>query len=232
MRIIPALTASTEILLMPYLRILGIIFGLICAGPILAEETGFPDVSNGEGFEKIVPPQPTQESSKVEIIEFFWYGCPHCYNFEPYLSDWAKNLPENVVFIKQPAIFNSKWAAGARAYFVAEALGVTDKIHADFFVAVQKERRPLQTEEQLAEFFVEHGVKKEDFHAAYNSFIVSTRMRQAESMPARYGVSGVPAVIVNGKYRTNGTLAKNYPGLISVMDALIKQESGNPESSN
>jgi protein dithiol oxidoreductase (disulfide-forming) len=211
---------------MQYLRLLGIILGLFSATGVLAQDANLPDVSKGEGFVKIVPPQPTQEKDKIEVIEFFWYGCPHCYTFEPFLNEWAKNLPENVLLIKQPAIFSSKWAPGARAYFVAEALGVTDRVHADIFDTIQKERRPLETEDQLAEFFAEHGVDREDFHQAYNSFIVTTRMRQAESMPARYGVTGVPAIIINGKYRSNGTLAKTYPGLISVMNALIKQESG------
>ncbi|MCI0655363.1 MAG: thiol:disulfide interchange protein DsbA/DsbL [Methylococcaceae bacterium] len=210
---------------MKTLRFLGIILGFLCTPAIPAQENVIPDVSKGEGYEKIVPPQPTQEKDKVEVIEFFWYGCPHCYTFEPFLKEWAKNLPENVQLIKQPAIFSPKWASGAQAYFVAEALGVTERLHDAIFDAIQKERRPLETEDQLAEFFAEHGVDEEDFHQAYNSFIVTTRMRQAESMPERYGVTGVPAIAINGKYRSNGTLAKNYPGLISVMNALIKLES-------
>lgn len=210
---------------MQYLRLFGIIFGLIFTSVMPAEQRASPDVSKGEGYIKIFPPQPTQEADKIEVIEFFWYGCPHCYDFEPLIKEWAKSLPENVQLIKQPAIFNANWAPGARAYFVAEALGITDQIHDTIFDAIQKDNRPLESEDQLADFFAEHGVEKEDFHQAYNSFIVTTRMRQAESMPARYGVTGVPTVIINGKYLTNGTLAKNYPALISIMSALIKQES-------
>ena len=210
---------------MHFFRLLGFLLGLVFASVIVAEESGFPDVGKGEGFDKIVPPQPTQERDKVEVIEFFWYGCPHCYAFEPYIKEWETNLPENVHFIKQPVIFSSKWASGARAYFVAEALGITDRVHASIFDAIQKQRNPLDTEEKLGEFFADHGVTQEEFEQAYNSFIVATRMRQAESMPARYGVTGVPAIVINGKYRSNGTLAKTYPGLISVMNALIEQES-------
>lgn len=209
---------------MQVLRILGILLGLFPACFALAQENALPDVSKGEGFENVIPPQPTQEKDKVEVIEFFWYGCPHCYTFEPFLAKWAKTLPANVQFVRQPAILSPKWAAGAHAYFVAEALGVVDQIHGAIYEAIHKERRSLDTEDQLAEFFGEHGVAKEDFHQAYNSFIVTTRMRQAESMPERYGVTGTPAIVINGKYRSNGTLAKTYPGLISVMDQLIKQE--------
>lgn len=206
-------------------KIFAIIAGLLLVTVVQAQETKLPDVSKGEGFDKIVPPQPVQDTDKVEVIEFFWYGCPHCKSFEPHLSEWSKSLPENVVLIRQPAIFSSRWAPGARAYFVADVLGVTDKVHQDIFNALQVQQRPLKTEEELAEFFVEHGVKREDFHEAYNSFIVATRMKQAENMPVRYGVTGVPAIIINGKYRTNGTLAKSYPGMISVMNTLIEQES-------
>lgn len=205
-----------------------VLFLAFCLAPaIFAQEAALPDVSKGEGFSPIVPPQPTQDPNKVEILEFFWYGCPHCYRFEPLLQEWAKSLPANVTLIKQPAIFSSNWAAGAYAYFVAEALGVTDKVHNALFDAFQDTGKPIESEEQLAELFAGLGVAKEDFHTAYNSFMVTTRIRQAESMPARYGITGVPAVVINGKYLTNGTLAKDYPGMIAVMNALIQQETAN-----
>ncbi len=213
---------------MKYLRLLGLILGFFLASGVSAQDGDVPDVTKGEGFETIVPAQPTREQGKIEVIEFFWYGCPHCSSFEPYLEEWAGNLPANVQLVRQPAIFSPKWEAGARAYFVAEALGVIDKVHAALFDGFQNERKPLETEEQLAEFFAAHGIDQEDFHQAYNSFSVATRLKQAESMPAHYGVNGVPAIIINGKYRTNGTLAKSNPGIISVMNALIKQESGTP----
>lgn len=213
---------------MKHLRLLGIVLIFFLASVVPAQDGGGPDVAKGEGFEIIVPAQPTREQGKIEVIEFFWYGCPHCYSFEPVLEEWARNLPANVQFVRQPAIFSPKWEAGARAYFVAETLGVIDKVHAALFEAMQNERKPLETEEQLAEFFAAHGIDQADFHQAYNSFFVTTRMRQAEGMPARYGVNGVPAIIINGKYRTNATLAKSHPGIISVMNALIKQESGTP----
>jgi len=204
---------------MVYLTRIGILIICFVSSVVLAE-------SVSPGFARIVPPQPTQETDKIEVIEFFWYGCPHCYSFEPHLSEWLKTVPDNVQFIRQPAIFSSKWAPGARAYFVADALGITDKVHSDLFNAIQVQHRSLDTEAQMADFFVEHGVEKNAFHGAYNSFIVATRMRQAENMPMRYGVTGVPAIIINGKYRTNGTLAKTFPNMLSVMNDLIAKESG------
>ncbi|MGR9086362.1 MAG: thiol:disulfide interchange protein DsbA/DsbL [Gammaproteobacteria bacterium] len=177
------------------------------------------------GYETITPPQPTHNPDKIEVIEFFWYGCPHCYSFEPVLEAWLKKKPDNVEFIRQPAVFSELWGKHAKAYFVAEALGVVDKVHADFFDALQNKKQKLETEEQLIKFFADHGVKESDFRDAYNSFLVDAKMRQAATMPARYGITGVPALVINGKYKTNGTLAGSHEGMIDVVDRLIRQEA-------
>ncbi|HEY8037819.1 MAG TPA: thiol:disulfide interchange protein DsbA/DsbL [Methylobacter sp.] len=177
------------------------------------------------GYETLSPAQPTHNPDKIEVIEFFWYGCPHCYSFEPLLENWVKNLPKNVEFIRQPAVFSDLWGKHAKAYFTAEALGVVDKTHADFFDAIQNKKQNLETEDQLAKFFVAHGVNETEFHNAYNSFLVDSKMRQATAMAGRYGVTGVPAIIINGKYKTNGPLAGSQEKMIEVIDQLIQQES-------
>lgn len=178
------------------------------------------------GYETISPAQATHDPAKVEVIEFFWYGCPHCYDFEPLLNKWKEKLPKNVEFIRQPAAFNDTWTKHAKAYYTAEALGIVEKIHADFFDAVQNKKEELETEDQLAKFFVAHGVKEADFHEAYNSFPVDAKLRQSSAMAARYGITGVPAIIINGKYKTNGKLAGSHEKMIEVMNKLIEQESG------
>jgi len=188
-----------------------------CSALLKAEET--------TGYQTLSPAQPTQHADKVEVIEFFWYGCPHCYSFEPLLNKWVKSQPANVEFIRQPAVFSDTWGKHAKAYFTAEALGVVDKIHADFFDAVQNKKEKLETEEQLAKFFAAHGVDETQFHEAYNSFLVDSKMRQAPAIAARYGITGVPAIVVNGKYLTNGNLAGSHEKMLEVMDKLIKQES-------
>jgi len=177
------------------------------------------------GYETLSPAQPTQNPDKIEVIEFFWYGCPHCYSFEPLLEKWVKTLPKNVEFIRQPAAFNELWSKHAKAYYTAEALGVVDKVHADFFDAVQNKKESLDTEEALAKFFVAHGVNETQFKEAYNSFAVDSKMRNAPSMATRYGITGVPAIIINGKYKTNGTLAGSHEKMIEIMNKLIKQEN-------
>lgn len=177
------------------------------------------------GYETLSPAQPTQHADKIEVIEFFWYGCPHCYSLEPSMQQWLKTLPPNVEFIRQPAVFNEQWGKHAKAYFTAEALGVVDKIHADFFDALQNKKETLETEDQLTKFFVAHGVDEKQFRETYNSFLVDSKMRQAPLLASRYGITGVPAVIINGKYKTNGPLAGSHEKMIEVMNTLIKKES-------
>jgi protein dithiol oxidoreductase (disulfide-forming) len=177
------------------------------------------------GYELISPAQPVSDPSKVEVIEFFWYGCPHCYHFESELSSWLKKKPANVTFIRQPAVFNEHWAAHAKAFYTAEALGVLEKMHADFYDAVQNKKRALESEDDLADFFAEHGVDKNDFHKAYKSFSVDTRTRQAEALGPRYGITGTPSLVINGKYRVSGSTAKSFGNMLEITDALIKQES-------
>lgn len=197
---------------------------LLCpliAGAAETKPTGSAD----SGYELITPAQPVSDPSKVEVIEFFWYGCPHCYHFEPDLNAWLKKKPANVNFIRQPAVFNEHWAAHAKAFYTADALGVLDKLHADFYDAIQNKKRTLESEDDLADFFAEHGVNKDDFHKAYKSFSVDTRTRQAEALGPRYGITGTPSLVVNGKYRISGSSAKTFTHMLEITDALIKQES-------
>lgn len=190
--------------------------GLFCFAALVKAEGG---------YETLTVAQPVQNPDKVEVIEFFWYGCPHCYHLEPAMEAWLKTKPANVEFIRQPAVFSELWGKHAKAYFTAEALGVVDKVHADFFDSIQNKKLKLTSEDELAKFFVAHGVKEEDFHTAYNSFLVDTKMRKAESIGKDYGITGVPALIVNGKYRVTGPSAKSQENMLTVVNDLIKQES-------
>jgi len=177
------------------------------------------------GYEALTPPQPTANPAKIEVIEFFWYGCPHCYSFEPSLAQWLKTKPANVEFIRIPAVFNEQWGKHAKAYYTAEALGVIDAVHSDFFDAIQEKKQQLDTEDELAKFFAAHGVKDADFRETYNSFAIDTKVRQAPGIAAKYGITGVPVIIVNGKYKTDGPLAGSQEKMIDVLNMLIKKES-------
>lgn len=194
-------------------RIFWMLLGWCLAVSALAQE-----------YLELNPPRPTQDPAKVEVIEFFWYGCPHCFRFDPYLEEWAKGKPAEVVFKRQPVIFGANWAPQARAYFTAEVLGVVDKIHKDFFNAMHVEKKPMASEEELAEFFAAHGIGREAFKNAFHSFAVDMRMRQAEAIGADYGITGVPALVVNGKYAITGQTAKSYAKMIEVLKTLVDRE--------
>lgn len=193
-----------------------------------AAATGVQAAGFDEGIEylTISPPVPTSSGNKVEVVELFWYGCPHCFHLEPKLGKWLEKKPANVEFVRVPAIFNPQWAASARAYYAAEVLGVLDKIHAPMFEAIQVKKRKLYDEKSLAAFFAEHGVKQADFLSAYQSFAVDTKLRRAIDLTKRYKIDGVPAMVVNGKYLTHGRIAHGHDGMLQVVDFLIKQESG------
>jgi len=187
-----------------------------------------------EGFEYnlVKPAMTTSNPAKVEVVEMFWYGCPHCNDFEPTLNKWLETKPDNVNFVRIPAIFRESWIPHARAYYTAEALGVVDKIHSAFFKAVHKDRQRLATQKEIAAFFVIHGVKQEAFDQAWNSFVVQSRVKRAITLTRRSGIKGVPAMLVNGKYRTSATEASiNNPGgasnddMINVVNFLVKKEA-------
>ena len=192
-----------------------------------------PAAANAEGnfkekihYELVLPPQPTTApKGKVEVVEMFWYGCPHCNALEPYVSRWLKNKADNVEFVRIPAVFQPAWELHARAYYTEEILGVLDKIHSALFEAIHGQRRKLVNEQQIMEFFAEHGVKNEDFKRVFHSFAVEAKVRRAKDLSHRYGIDGVPSLIVNGKYRTGAQLAGGNANIFKVVDFLVEKEA-------
>ncbi|ROR34284.1 thiol:disulfide interchange protein DsbA/DsbL [Inmirania thermothiophila] len=176
-------------------------------------------------YEPLAQPLPTADPAKVEVVEVFWYGCPHCYRLLPYMERWLRHKPDYVLYRRLPGILRPEWALHARAYYTAEILGVADELHRPLFDAIHAERRPLDTEQALEDFFAEHGVDREAFRRTFRSFAVETRVRQARALMQRYGVQGTPTVIVNGKYRTDGSMAGSYADLVRVVQQLVEREA-------
>mgnify|MGYP001317746810 CR=1 FL=1 len=192
---------------------------LACALPLAANAADSPPFQEGKDYVRLPTPVPLATPDKVEVVEMFWYGCPHCYELEPVTQEWLKRKPENVTFTRIPVAFGASWESGARAYYAAEALGVLDKLHQLLFDAFHQ-RRKLNTEDELAAFFAEHGVDQEAFRKAYTSFQTETQLRRGNQLAQRYGVKGVPAVIVNGQYDVRS------PRVFEVVDFLIARETG------
>ena len=177
-------------------------------------------------FKIIDPAQPTQtEEGKIEVVEIFWYGCPHCYDFEPYLSDWLENKPDNIEFRRMPGIFSDSWIPLGRAYYAAEQLGVIDTIHKPLFEAIHKEKRNINDQSSLADFFAEHGVDKDQFNEAYNSEAVNDMVKKAFVAGRRYQVRGVPSLVIQGKYLTGSSMAGSYENMLKVTEDLVAKEA-------
>lgn len=179
----------------------------------------------GQHYERITPEVATHTDGKIEVVEVFWYGCSHCFAFEPHLQEWLESKPENVEFRRSPGVFAQNWIPHARAFFAAEALGVSDTIHVPLFEAIHVEGRKIIDEDGLAKFFVEHGVSDEDFREAYNSFSVDSKARQAMTATRDYGITGVPSVIIDGRFRTSARLTGTYEDLLKVVEHLVDKQA-------
>ncbi len=175
-------------------------------------------------YREISPAQPTQTDDKIEVVEIFWYGCPHCYSFEPHIERWQENAPDNVAFRRMPAVLNQSWLPHARAYYTAVKLGVLEQIHEPLFDALHRERKRIFTESDLRDFFVSRGVDGNDFTRVYNSNEVETKIKQAYFMARNYKLTGVPSVVVNGKYMTSASMAGSFEKLLQIVDHLVEKE--------
>ncbi|MDR2876521.1 MAG: thiol:disulfide interchange protein DsbA/DsbL [Chromatiales bacterium] len=175
-------------------------------------------------YAKIQPPQPTADPAKVEVVEVFWYGCPHCRDFQPYIERWQLTKPDNVNYIRLPAVLSERWAIHARAYYTAEALGVLEKLHPLLF---DPKARPRDTEDTLAEFFEKNaGIDRTRFLGTFKSFAIDAKVSRARDMTRRYGIEGTPTMVVSGKYRTGPDMvAGSFDKLINVVNYLADREA-------
>jgi protein dithiol oxidoreductase (disulfide-forming) len=202
-----------------------VLVGLLFALSAHAEEQ--PSFVAGKHYEVVKPAVPTKVAEgKIEVVELFWYGCPHCFKFEPAIDAWLKEKADYIEFVRVPAVFAKNWEVHARAYYVAEQLGVLDKTHGALFHALHILKRKIFSEDELAAFFAEHGVTESAFREAFNSFDVDSKSRAAISLTRKYGITGVPAVIVNGKYRSSARRTDTYEKLMELVDTLAAAEAG------
>jgi len=179
-----------------------------------------------EGVEyKALAPQPTDTGDKIEVLEFFWYGCPHCYTFEPYIKAWKKTKPANVEFVRVPAIFRPDWEVQARTYYALSNMGVIEDLHEKIFAAIHKDKKKLDKKAALTDFVVKNGVDRKKFEEEYNSFSVDTMVRKAKKKQTAYKIQGVPSIVVNGKYLSSGSMSGSYDNLVKILDFLVAKES-------
>lgn len=177
----------------------------------------------GEHYD-LITPAIRGSSDKIEVTEFFWYGCGHCYNFEPQLAQWKKSLADDVVLKGSPAMWNAPMEIHAKAFYAAEALGVLDTVHIPLFQALNVDRKRLADEDELADLFAAHGVDREDFSKAFNSFGVGSQARQANARARAAKITGTPELMVAGKYRISTRKAGGQANMLKIADFLIEKE--------
>jgi len=208
-------------------HVLRLALSLALCLPLLAPSAAFAGFDEGIDYKKIEPPLPTTApAGKIEVNEMFWYGCPHCFHFEPKLLNWLKTKPKYVDFVRIPAVFPGRqtWEVHARAYYTAQVLGVLGKTHEALFNAIHVDGRRETTEKSLQAFFAKHGVAPKDFKETFNSFTVYSKLRKATDLTRRSKITGVPSMIVAGKYRVDGDLAGGQEKMLQVVNFLIKRE--------
>ncbi|ANF83549.1 thiol:disulfide interchange protein [Pseudomonas antarctica] len=178
----------------------------------------------GKTYVELANPVPVSEPGKIEVVELFWYGCPHCYAFEPTINPWAEKLPADVNFKRIPALFGGPWDAHGQLFITLDTMGVEQKVHNAVFNAIQKEGKRLTKPEDMADFVATQGVDKAKFLETFNSFAVKGKMAQYKELAQKYGVQGVPTMIVNGKYRFDLGTTGGPEQTLNVADQLIAKE--------
>jgi len=178
----------------------------------------------GVDYQLITPSVKTSDENKVVVSEMFWYGCPHCFRFEPFVMQWSQNLPDGVVFEQVPSTLNPRWADHARTYYSLELMGELDKVHSKIFDGIHVKRQRLDSLDSIATYLAGLGVDEARFRETYKSFPVDAALRKNAKKEQKYGHRGVPAMIVNGKYLTSGSLAGSNQRLIQVINFLVAKE--------
>ena len=175
-------------------------------------------------YKELSSAQPTRTGDKIEVLEIFWYGCPHCYHFEPFIEKWLEEKAGYIEFVRMPGVLGKNWLPHAKAFYAAEKLGILNKIHLPLFEAIHKDRRDILSEKNLKVFFSEHGVSGDAFEQAYNSKEVEENVRKAFTAGKNYQLTGVPTVIINGKYETSASMVGDYYKVIDVVNTLAAKE--------
>lgn len=205
-----------------------LISALLAAASLLSLPAHAADYRAGQHYVELGSPVPVSQPGKIEVVELFWYGCPHCYQFEPVLNAWAKTLPEDVNLVRVPALFGGVWNTHGQLFIALEAMKVDPQVHEAIFAALHREGRKLATPKEMAEFLAGQGVDPDAFLKTFNSFGVKSQMEKAKKLAMAYQVTGVPVLVVNGKYRLDLGSAGGPEQAVALADHLIARERANP----
>ena len=190
---------------------------------------GTPDVraaefyTEGVHYFNLSSPQPVETGDKIEVKELFWYRCPHCYHLEPNINSWLKTKPTNAELVRQPAILRQDWVIHGRIYYSLEALGEVERLHGKVFETIHDMKIPLTNDDQIKDMATSNGVDASTWMDTWDSFAVNTRLQQAAVSSNKYEITGVPAIIVDGKYRASVQSAGSQDDLMELTNYLVKK---------
>jgi thiol:disulfide interchange protein DsbA len=200
-----------------------LLVGVLLPAAVVAAEGEAP--KEGVNYERLPVAVETRDPKKVEVVEVFSYACIHCKNFQPLITAWHARAPAYVDFYQLPAAFDPTWAKLAQAFYTAEALGVTDKVHDLIFSGIHDRRVNLSDPAELAVLFKDAaGVEPEQFNKVFNSFSVRSRVQQADAKTRAYRVTGTPTLIVDGQFRVDARMAGGNEAMLRVVDYLVEQQ--------
>ncbi len=197
-----------------WLGLLGLSFTLLAGGAAA-------ELKAGREYKPLPTPQAVETGAKIEVIEFFWYGCSHCFDLEPFLKKWVAALPKDVEFRHIPAVPTERWLPNARTYYTLEALDLLGRLHGEVFDAIHIDRVNFNDEKIQLEWMAKKGVDRRKFTEAWNSFSVQGKTKRAVQQTQAYGVTGVPTLVVDGKYMTSVGMTGSPEALMKALDELI-----------
>jgi thiol:disulfide interchange protein DsbA len=182
------------------------------------------EIQAGQDYGVFVQPLPTHSGNKIEVLEFFFYGCSHCYHLHPLISAWEKKIPKDVELTYIPVIFNASWESMARTFYALEMLGQQKRLHDDLFAAWNINNMQLDTEASATDFVAKHGVDREKFSAEYNSFSLQSKIMRSNQMVQNYGIRGTPSLIVDGKYIVTGKAPEETMRILNELLLKVRKE--------
>ena len=196
---------------------------LLIATSLFAGSAAFAEPIPGKDYTILNPPQPTS-AMKIEVLEFFFYGCSHCYRLHPLLTSWEKNMPKDVELTFVPTIFRESWEPMARTYYALESLGQQMKLRDPLYRAWNEDKIDINDEAKVSDFVAQHGVDKAKFTAAYNSFSMQSKVTRAKQMIRSYGINGTPSLVVDGKYLITGLQPDDTIRALNDVIAMARNE--------
>ena len=190
---------------------------------LIFSATAFAAPVAGKDYLEIKPAQPTDSGNKIEVVEVFSYMCSHCNDFEPKIAAWVKQLPADAQFRRMPVVFGrASWETLARSYYALEALGEIEKIHPKIFAAIHDDNVILQQRDVLVDWMEKQGIDRKKFGGAYDSFSMSGKIQRSNQRAQAYGISGVPSLVIDGRYMISTTQSGNYENMLKIADELVK----------